>query len=192
MKFHKDGYTDLRGRFDYVSVNTPERQAIERFAVLVLDEQSGALPGIRGLFACGRWARPLTCLLSCRLLAWVTGRRQGFNGRTFIVACTRPSARPHRAGQTTPECGEDVGHVAHGRQSPSSRGHARHSPARAPLLEPRGSADVIVCVALLVAIFPTRRKKTSKPKTSKYNVVFISPPQPLSPEAGERGLLDGH
>ena len=43
MKFHKDGYTDLRGRFDYVSVNTPERQAIERFAVLVLDEQSGAL-----------------------------------------------------------------------------------------------------------------------------------------------------
>jgi hypothetical protein len=43
VKFHKDGYTDLRGRFDYVSVNTPERQAIERFAVLVLSEDSGAL-----------------------------------------------------------------------------------------------------------------------------------------------------
>jgi hypothetical protein len=43
VKFHKDGYTDLRGRFDYVSVNTPERQAIERFAVLVLSEESGAL-----------------------------------------------------------------------------------------------------------------------------------------------------
>jgi hypothetical protein len=43
VKFHKDGYTDLRGRFDYVSVNTPERQAIERFAVLVLSDDSGAL-----------------------------------------------------------------------------------------------------------------------------------------------------
>ncbi len=43
VKFHKDGYTDLRGRFDYVSVNTPERQAIERFAILVLSEDKGAL-----------------------------------------------------------------------------------------------------------------------------------------------------
>ncbi len=43
VKFHKDGYTDLRGRFDYVSVNTPERQAIERFSVLVLSEDRGAL-----------------------------------------------------------------------------------------------------------------------------------------------------
>jgi hypothetical protein len=43
VKFHKDGYTDLRGRFDYVSVNTPERQAIEQFAVLVLSDERGAL-----------------------------------------------------------------------------------------------------------------------------------------------------
>jgi hypothetical protein len=43
VKFHKDGYTDLRGRYDYVSVNTPERQAIDRFAVLVLSEEHGAL-----------------------------------------------------------------------------------------------------------------------------------------------------
>jgi hypothetical protein len=43
VKFHKDGYTDLRGRLDYVSVNTPERQAIDRFAVLVLSEDRGAL-----------------------------------------------------------------------------------------------------------------------------------------------------
>jgi hypothetical protein len=42
VKFHKDGYTDLRGRFDYASVNTPERQAIERFAILVLSEDRGA------------------------------------------------------------------------------------------------------------------------------------------------------
>jgi hypothetical protein len=43
VKFHKDGYTDLRGRFDYVSANTPERQAIEKFSVLVLSEDRGAL-----------------------------------------------------------------------------------------------------------------------------------------------------
>jgi hypothetical protein len=43
VKFHKDGYTDIRGRFDYTSVNTPERQAIERFAMLVLSEDRGAV-----------------------------------------------------------------------------------------------------------------------------------------------------
>jgi hypothetical protein len=43
VKFHKDGYTDLRGRFDYASVNTPERRAIERFSVLVLSDDKGAL-----------------------------------------------------------------------------------------------------------------------------------------------------
>ena len=43
VKFHKDGYTDLRGRFDYASVNTPERKAIERFSVLVLSDDKGAL-----------------------------------------------------------------------------------------------------------------------------------------------------
>ncbi|HEY3788602.1 MAG TPA: hypothetical protein VGL71_07095, partial [Urbifossiella sp.] len=43
VKFHKDGYTDLRGRFDYASVNTPERQAIQRFAVLILSDDHGAV-----------------------------------------------------------------------------------------------------------------------------------------------------
>ncbi len=43
VKFHKDGYTDLRGRFEYASVNTPERQAIERFSILVLSDDRGAL-----------------------------------------------------------------------------------------------------------------------------------------------------
>ena len=43
VKFHKDGYTDVRGRFDYASVNTPERKAIERFAVLVLSDDRGAV-----------------------------------------------------------------------------------------------------------------------------------------------------
>jgi hypothetical protein len=42
VKFYKDGYTDLRGRFDYASLSTPERQAVERFSILVLSEDKGA------------------------------------------------------------------------------------------------------------------------------------------------------
>jgi hypothetical protein len=43
VKFRKDGYTDLRGRFDYASVSTPEPQPITRFAILALSEDRGAL-----------------------------------------------------------------------------------------------------------------------------------------------------
>ena len=43
VKFHQDGSTDVRGRFDDASVNTPERQAVERFAVLVLSDDRGAV-----------------------------------------------------------------------------------------------------------------------------------------------------
>lgn len=32
-----------RGRFDYASVNTPERHPVERFAVLVLSDDRGAV-----------------------------------------------------------------------------------------------------------------------------------------------------
>jgi hypothetical protein len=42
VKFHKDGYTDIRGRFDYASVSTPERQPTTKFAVLVLSDDQGA------------------------------------------------------------------------------------------------------------------------------------------------------
>ncbi|HRU18937.1 MAG TPA: hypothetical protein P5125_01140 [Kiritimatiellia bacterium] len=43
VKFFKDGYTDLRGRFDYVSLNTREAETAERFAVLVLSDAFGAI-----------------------------------------------------------------------------------------------------------------------------------------------------
>src|SRR5262249_45904363 len=43
VKFHKDGYTDHRGRFDYASVSTPEHQPISKFAILALSEERGAL-----------------------------------------------------------------------------------------------------------------------------------------------------
>jgi hypothetical protein len=43
VKFHKDGYTDHRGKFDYASVSTPERSPIAKFGILVLSETQGAL-----------------------------------------------------------------------------------------------------------------------------------------------------
>lgn len=43
IKFFKDGYTDLRGRFDYVSLNTEELNTVERFAILILNEEAGAV-----------------------------------------------------------------------------------------------------------------------------------------------------
>jgi hypothetical protein len=43
VKFFKDGYTDLRGRFDYVSLNTNELEDSQRLAVLVLSDAFGAV-----------------------------------------------------------------------------------------------------------------------------------------------------
>ncbi|MCK5943086.1 MAG: hypothetical protein KAI24_13995, partial [Planctomycetes bacterium] len=43
VRFHKDGYTDLRGRFDYVSLSDDPNRGAVRYAVLVLDEQRGAV-----------------------------------------------------------------------------------------------------------------------------------------------------
>jgi len=42
VQFFKDGYTDFRGRFDYVSLNTNELDQVERFSMLVLSEENGA------------------------------------------------------------------------------------------------------------------------------------------------------
>ncbi|MDU9051008.1 MAG: hypothetical protein Q3M30_19350 [Candidatus Electrothrix sp. Rat3] len=43
VAFYKDGYTDLRGRFDYTSLNSGELDSVSRFAVLILSEEHGAL-----------------------------------------------------------------------------------------------------------------------------------------------------
>lgn len=43
VKFFKDGYTDLRGRFDYASLNTGELESAERLAVLILSDAFGAV-----------------------------------------------------------------------------------------------------------------------------------------------------
>jgi hypothetical protein len=43
VRFHKDGYTDLRGRFDYASVTERTTAGAERYALLVLSEANGAV-----------------------------------------------------------------------------------------------------------------------------------------------------
>lgn len=43
VKFFKDGYTDLRGQFDYVSLNTNEIDNVERLSVLIMSEKDGAI-----------------------------------------------------------------------------------------------------------------------------------------------------
>ncbi len=43
VSFHKDGYTDLRGRFDYFSQSNNPADGIEKLSLLVLSEQDGAI-----------------------------------------------------------------------------------------------------------------------------------------------------
>ncbi len=43
VKFYKDGYTDLRGRFDYASLSTNELDAVERFSLLIMSDEHGAI-----------------------------------------------------------------------------------------------------------------------------------------------------
>lgn len=42
-RFYKDGYTDLRGKFDYVSLSTNEIDNVTRFSILVMSPENGAL-----------------------------------------------------------------------------------------------------------------------------------------------------
>ncbi|HUP81408.1 MAG TPA: hypothetical protein VM260_22850, partial [Pirellula sp.] len=41
VKFYKDGYTDLRGQFDYTSLSTNELDTTQRFSLLVLHPEHG-------------------------------------------------------------------------------------------------------------------------------------------------------
>jgi hypothetical protein len=43
VQFYKDGYTDLRGRFDYTSLSAKQARGAERFSVLVLSDEQGAV-----------------------------------------------------------------------------------------------------------------------------------------------------
>ena len=43
VRFHKDGYTDLRGRFDYASINTGESGDVTRMSILIMHDEHGAM-----------------------------------------------------------------------------------------------------------------------------------------------------
>ncbi len=43
VQFYKDGYTDLRGKFDYTSLNTNELDRVDEFAVLVSHNDQGSV-----------------------------------------------------------------------------------------------------------------------------------------------------
>jgi hypothetical protein len=43
VKFYKDGYTDVRGRFEYASLSTNDLGAVSRFSVLILSDEHGAV-----------------------------------------------------------------------------------------------------------------------------------------------------
>ena len=43
VRFYKDGYTDLRGRFDYTSLNTNDLDFAQKFSLLILSDQHGAV-----------------------------------------------------------------------------------------------------------------------------------------------------
>jgi len=42
VTFYKDGYTDLRGWFDYATLSTNDLESVERFAILVYSDGAGA------------------------------------------------------------------------------------------------------------------------------------------------------
>jgi len=43
ITFYKDGYTDLRGRFDYISLSTDELSLVTKLALLVMSEKNGSV-----------------------------------------------------------------------------------------------------------------------------------------------------
>ncbi len=43
VQFYKDGYSDLRGQFDFASLSTNDLDSVQRFAILVLHPDQGAL-----------------------------------------------------------------------------------------------------------------------------------------------------
>lgn len=43
VEFYKDGYTDLRGRFDYTSLSTNTLDFVQQFSLLILSDQDGAV-----------------------------------------------------------------------------------------------------------------------------------------------------
>ncbi|MBT4694694.1 MAG: hypothetical protein HOB73_15265 [Planctomycetaceae bacterium] len=43
IKFYKDGYTDLRGRFDYASLSTGDLESVAKFSLLISSKNNGSM-----------------------------------------------------------------------------------------------------------------------------------------------------
>jgi hypothetical protein len=43
VKFYKDGYTDLRGRFNFVSLNTDQIKNVKKFALFIMSDEWGSI-----------------------------------------------------------------------------------------------------------------------------------------------------
>ena len=43
VSFYKDGYTDLRGRFDYATLNSNDISNIEKFAIFIMNDDFGSV-----------------------------------------------------------------------------------------------------------------------------------------------------
>ena len=41
IKFYKDGFTDLRGKFDYISLNTDLINEVKKFSILIVSKEYG-------------------------------------------------------------------------------------------------------------------------------------------------------
>ena len=43
VSFYKDGYTDLRGRFDYATLNSSDISNVGKFGIFVMSDEHGSL-----------------------------------------------------------------------------------------------------------------------------------------------------
>src|SRR5690606_17741828 len=43
VKFYKDGYTDMRGKFNFISLNTDQIKSIERFSIFIMHDEYGSI-----------------------------------------------------------------------------------------------------------------------------------------------------
>ena len=43
ISFYKDGYTDIRGRFDFVSLNASQLAFVQKFSLFIMSEAHGSL-----------------------------------------------------------------------------------------------------------------------------------------------------
>lgn len=41
VSFYKDGYTDLRGRFDYASLNPESLKNVDKFSIFIMSDELG-------------------------------------------------------------------------------------------------------------------------------------------------------